>query len=508
MKDDSVRIIKTIAISGIATIISYLINFFLTPYITDTVGIEAYGFVSIAKTATSYAQIFTIALTTFVVRYITLSYHQGKTEKANAYYSSSLVAALVIAGVIYFIAAIAVFNLEHLLVIPNALIISVKALFLLIFLNFVLTVLITPLQAGAYIKNHLDYTGILRIISYLIEVIALVALFKIIQPEVWVVGFGTAISALFLFLGNIILKSKLVPELKFEKKLVSLAKVKEMMSNGIWQSINSLGNVLNSGLDLLISNLMLTGVETGQIAVAKTIETMFSSLYQMVSQPFQPRMLKAYSTGNMDVFVKELQIAMKVCGYFSNVAFAGFVTLGWKYFQLWLPSQNTDTLYNLAIITIFTSITAGCVYPLFYVNTLTLKKKIPCLVTVASGILNTIFMFILLKYTNLGSYAIVLTTAVLMTAIYVVFTPIYAARCLQISVKRIYVVYIWHFISAFLMIVFFEIIAKIANVNSWIQLILCALFMSGVGLIIHAMVMTSMNEKRSILRKIFRGKYS
>ena len=48
-----------------------LFNYFLlTPYITDTIGIEAYGFVSMAKTAVSYAQIFTIALTTFVVRYI------------------------------------------------------------------------------------------------------------------------------------------------------------------------------------------------------------------------------------------------------------------------------------------------------------------------------------------------------------------------------------------------------------------------------------------------------
>lgn len=50
------------------------------------------------------------------------------------------------------------------------------------------------------------------------------------------------------------------------------------MSNGVWQSVNSLGNTLNSGLDLLISNLMLTAVQTGQIAVA-WIRTFKNSLF-------------------------------------------------------------------------------------------------------------------------------------------------------------------------------------------------------------------------------------
>ena len=48
-------------------------------------------------------------------------------------------------------------------------------------------------------------------------------------------------------------------------------------------------------------------------------------LYQVVSQPFQPRMLKMYSTGNKEQFFNELTKAMRICGYFSNVAFAGFV---------------------------------------------------------------------------------------------------------------------------------------------------------------------------------------
>ena len=90
MSKDNSRLIKTICISGSSAVISYLINFFLTSFISENVGIEAYSFVSIAKTAVSYAQIITVALTTFIVRYISINYHQKQMEKARAYYSSLL----------------------------------------------------------------------------------------------------------------------------------------------------------------------------------------------------------------------------------------------------------------------------------------------------------------------------------------------------------------------------------------------------------------------------------
>lgn len=51
MSKDNSRLIKTICISGSSAVISYLINFFLTSFISENVGIEAYSFVSIAKTA-------------------------------------------------------------------------------------------------------------------------------------------------------------------------------------------------------------------------------------------------------------------------------------------------------------------------------------------------------------------------------------------------------------------------------------------------------------------------
>lgn len=45
-----------------------------------------------------------------------------------------------------------------------------------------------------------------------------------------------------------------------------------------WNSINNFGNSLNSGLDILVSNLMLTGLDMGLISIAKMISSVVVAL--------------------------------------------------------------------------------------------------------------------------------------------------------------------------------------------------------------------------------------
>ena len=382
MNKNNLRIATAIIVSGLGVFISYLINFLLTPYITDNIGIEAYGFVSLAKNFVNYAQIATIAITSFVVRYISVSYHERKMQEANEYYSTSVIACVALAGVIFISALLLITKIDLLLNVPQNLIFSVKLLFLIVFLNFVLTTATTPFTTAAYIKNRLDITGIIKIIAYLVDAGVMVILFINCTPNVWFVGMGSLAASVVTFICTYILSKKLVPELVFNKDFFSVSKLKNLVGNGIWNSLNSLGNELNSGLDLIISNLFLNGVATGQIAVVKTIGTMFSMLYEVVYQPFQPNLIKAYASGDVNIFINEQKKAMRICGYFSNVAFAGFVALGGLYYKLWLPSEDTKLLHMLTIVTVLGSVTAGVMRPIYYVYTLTLKNKLPCWITI------------------------------------------------------------------------------------------------------------------------------
>ena len=48
------HVLRTMLVTGMAYVFSYGIMLVLTPYITDTIGTEAYGFVTLAKQFTVY----------------------------------------------------------------------------------------------------------------------------------------------------------------------------------------------------------------------------------------------------------------------------------------------------------------------------------------------------------------------------------------------------------------------------------------------------------------------
>ena len=177
----------TLVISALAVFIGYVINFLLTPYVTDRLGIEIYGFVSIAKNIVGYAGIVTIALTAFVVRFISVSYHKGNYEEAKSYYSSSIAASIVLSGSIFLIAAIIILKLEYLLNIPENSVVSIKILFLIVFLTFVVTTMTTPFSAAAFIKNKLDIVGIIKILGYIAGAGVYILLFSIFKTKVYFV---------------------------------------------------------------------------------------------------------------------------------------------------------------------------------------------------------------------------------------------------------------------------------------------------------------------------------
>ena len=71
------RLFINLVSSIVALIVNMGISFFLSPYIINNVGAEAYGFVSLANNFVNYASLLTIALNSMAGRFIAIKIHQG-----------------------------------------------------------------------------------------------------------------------------------------------------------------------------------------------------------------------------------------------------------------------------------------------------------------------------------------------------------------------------------------------------------------------------------------------
>lgn len=417
--------------------INYLMNFLITPYVTNNIGVEAYGFVALANTFISYVDILAVGLNAFAGRFIAMAYYQKKLEKANRYFSSTILADLILACVLLAGGTVAIVRLDRMLQIPQELTADVKLLFFIVLMRYLLTLLRTAFDAAAFISERIDLAEKLQSAAYLLQAGLLLALCLLLQPHVWYVGLAAAVGALLLLAGNLRLCHKLTPELQFHVKDFSPHAVWEVLSTGSWTALNNLGNLLNSGLDLLITNLMLNATVMGQISVAKSLETIVSGMIMKISTVFRPRCLRLYAEDKMEELTGLLKISMRCTGGFCNLVVMGFFVCGHDFMALWLPGQNTDFLFRAGLIVLLSDISTGAVQPLYYVYTLTQKLRLPCCVTILMGTANVLSMYILLRYTSVGAYAVLLTTLVI-SVVHFVDAPLYAAHCLHLPLHTFY----------------------------------------------------------------------
>lgn len=496
------KLLRTVAVTGCAFLINYLIQLLLTPYITNHVGIEAYGFVTLAKNFAQYAMIITMALNSFASRHIAVAYHDGNKKTANEFFSSTYYGDGMLACGLLIIALTVILFLEQVLRIPEGIVTDVKLLFLFVFLNFWLITLFTVYEAAAYIENRLDLVGAFKGLSYLVEAVVLICLYLFFPPNVYYVGIGLIAASLVVVTGNRWISGKYTPDLKVNRQDFSWRAVKRLVIDGVWTSVNSLGELLNNGLDLFVSNLMLTPLHMGQLAIAKTTHSMLYGLFVIINPAFQPMFLKSYAEKKSEELLVELKTAMKVSGMLANVAFAGFAALGLCFYQLWIPQENTRLIYELTVINCLTLIPSGPMNPLYYIYTLTLKKKFPCLVTVAGGVCNVIGMYVLIRYTSLGVKSVVWTTVAVMMVIDFITNPLYMAHVLHMPLRTFYPQIIRNVIACGVLTLTFRGLSALYMPSSWPGLAACAVIYALVGAALHLLIVFDRNDWKHALRFI------
>lgn len=481
-------ILNTLLTTGLATVLSFLISFFLTPEITSRLGSEAYGFISLASTIVSYATIAMTALNSYATRFIAVEFHKGNTNSASRYFSTLVISSFVLSTTLFCVLLFVGVNIGSLVIVPNRLLVDVKCLMILVFVNFYITMASTCFSASAYIRNKLDVYGVFQTISYVVEAAVLLFCYTVLTTKIYYYGLGILAAGGVLLAGNLYIFNKYTPDIKIKISYFSCADLKTLLLNGIWNSINSIGNTLNSGIDLLIANLMLSPLAMGQLAISKTFSSVISRLIQLVSQAFQPMFLKFYSSSSSEMLDRQFTNSIFSSGYVSNLMFAGFFALCPVFYSLWIPDQNIELIYYLTMLTVACSLFEGPVNPLYYVYTLKIKNKIPCFVTLFGGLINVVGMFLLLKYTSLGVFSIPLMTTIVMGFINLVFNPIYIAYCLGKRAAYFYKYLVRVYLSAAAMCFSFLLVSLVLSPNSWLSFLLSCLICLTLSIPIHSVI--------------------
>lgn len=436
---------KEFTINMVANLVNFVLNigigFVLTSYITAHVGADAYGFVGLANNIVSYALLITMTLNSVASRFIAVAFHRGDKHQANVYFSSTFCADLIICLVLAVAAVPFIWNLENILNIPDRLIWDVKWLFCFIILNFLTTTITSVFDSATFITNKLYLTSLATMTYTLVRALLMVLCFAFFPTWVLWVGVATCVGNLVQVLLKFLYSLKLTPDLKVKRKQFSWRATRNMLSEGIWNSVSQLQQILQSGVSLLIANLSVSALDTGLLSIAQTIPVTLISLASSISWLFFPEQTRLFAQDKKKEMVDETVGAMRVCGLVINTIFVVLLVNGMDFIALWQPHQNIRRIYILMVLSLLGVLITGVAGPLQIIPLILNRLRQYSVTLVMFGIGSVLTTVLLENTTSWGIFVIALVPGLFDSLANVLFVPVYVARAMRMQSMIYYKVY-------------------------------------------------------------------
>ena len=499
------RTIFNVICSVLVLVSNIVISLWLSPFIIKNIGVEANGFVSLASNFVSYASLIVTALNSMAARFITVAYVEKDYKKANLYYNSVFWGNLIIVAVLIVPAIYLVARLDSFVNVPSDILTDVKMLFAFVFSIFFMQTAAPNWTCGTYVTNRLDRSYIPNIIFTFLKAILIFSLMYIFKPTVWYVGLVNFIIA---FLDTVVAwynTHTLTPELKVyvnpKKAICSWQAIKDLVGSGIWGSVSNVGSMLLSGLDLIICNIFIGPTQMGILSLSKTLPHLMQSLSASICHAFAPELVINYAQGNKDKVLRDINRSMKITSVVLIIPLAGIIVMSSDFYRLWVPSQDAKLLSILTTITCLGYAFTSGTQILYNVFSTVNKVKLNAIFMLTSGVVSTALVFVLLKTTDLGVFAIAGVSVVVNLARNLLYTIPYAAKYLGFKKTQFLPQVFTCVLNTCLLSVVGMIVKRFVTITTWIDFIFVAALLGVIFLIINIFVFLKKEERRALFEK-------
>lgn len=503
---------KQFIINMIAQVIGFLVNigisFLLTPFIVKYVGSEAYGFVGLANSFVGYAQVITAALNSMASRFITIKIIEKDVEGSNRYFTSVVIANMFTALAMSIPSVLIVLNLNKIVNISDNILLDVQALWALIFLNFLVSVVSSTYSVATFVRNKLYLSSIQGIIANVLRVLILGITFSLFVPYVRYVGLATLAATTYLFIGNTYYTRKLIPEIKVNKQYFDFKVIKVLLSSGIWNSFARISTILSTGLDLLVTNLYVSSTAMGVLSIAKTVPSAVLGLFSTLASVYAPQLTISFAEKNYFEMKNQLMSSIKFLGMFACIPVAILFAYGQVFYQLWVPTQDGRLLYILTILSCIEFIFVLPLEGIWNLFTAANKVKQVSLYMFVNSLLSIAIVLISIRFVEndiLKLYIIAGMSTVFSIIRSLTFLPIYGAHCLRLKWNVFYPAIFKNTVSVIITTVFAMLIDNFLTVDSWSSLVLVGVLTSFFAIGFNLVFLLDKSERRIFLKKIMRN---
>jgi O-antigen/teichoic acid export membrane protein len=484
--------------------VSLVINFFLAPFITLNLGIEAYGFTLLANQIINIFSLLLITVNSMAGRFISISFQKNEIEKASKYFSS-LVYSNWIFVLIFLIPSIIFVNfLEKFINIPSAIEGDVKILYFFLIFNYFFGLIFSTYSVSTFITNKIYLSSLRNLESNLVKFFLIFLFYFFLPAKIFYLGLATLISSIYIIFFNIYYKNKLIPQIKLGFKYYDFNSIIEVSKSGFWNLIIRVGQLLLEGMDLLISNFFFGPLLMGTFALSKTIPGIILSLVGAIVYVFSPDFTILYARNKLKDLEYSVKMSIKILGLLINIPISLLLVFGKEFYLLWIPHNDFETIYLLSSISVATLIVSGSINSLYGIFTVTNKLKLNSLAVLLSGFLGFLGSLYLINFTNLGIYSIGIASGIVGIFRNLFITLPFGAKYLGLKWNTFYIDLFRSLISLIISLFIGFFIKLIFQPNTWTLLFLSFGLTSIISLLLISLIIFSRKERNVFFNKFLK----
>lgn len=483
--------------------VSFVITFFLTPFIINNIGKEAYSFFPISNSILNCFFIMSIALNTMLARNISIDRSRGDPESALRYFSSGFYSNVILILLFAPLMSLFVYFVDVFLQVPTRLLTDVRLMFAFVFISMLIGLIGSVYSVATYTENRLDLRSLGEIVRGGIRIFLFLALFYYFEPSLYFIGLISFLLSIYLLVFNKYISFRLAPELKVNYSKFDFSKVKELLASGSWVSINTLGATLLTGVALVLTNRFISVESGGDVAISLMLPVFITSFISTMASVLQPWLTKAYASKSTGEFVEEVVSAQKLLSLLTTTPIVLLIIFSPSIFKLWIPGEYSNVLDGLSIIFLFPILIHGNMWIYFNYGFITgrMKEQSFILLLMSVVVCGASLVFVLLGGKNI--YIIPLITAIASVLYYLFFIPIQVIGRTGASIKKIYSPIIISLLFSVLFIYLSHHFFEFFYVGEWIGLLFTLAVVGLIFITIHMFLLFNVRSLIAFKKKRF-----
>lgn len=421
----------------LANIVYFLVNvvigIFLVPYFVSRLGIAAYGLIPLAASITGYAAIVIQSLNTSVSRFLTVDLQREDYAAANRTFNTAFFGlTAVILLMVPIVLAVAWF-IPSIFHVPVGQERGAILLFLGVCTAFLIRSWTGNFTVQLFAYNRLDLQNLVDITNVIVQTGLIVLLFTFIGPDLALVGMAYLVGAAVTSGVSIILARRVCPHLRLSINAFDRTRVKDLCEMGWWVVINNIGSLLFLQIDLIVVNLLFGATSAGEYAIALQWVILLRAFAGVLSGVLTPIIFSYYARKQTESLIRITKSAVKLMGLVMALPIGLVCGFAPQLLTVWVGSEFTNLAPLMVLLTVHLSINLA-VFPIFSINVVHNKVRIPGILTLVMGLGNIALAVALPLLTGWGYYGVAAAGAIVLTLKNAFFTPWYAARVLGIDV--------------------------------------------------------------------------